>query len=205
MREAEGRTRYIIQTKFAGMSGSLLLSVQRRKELLSRYSEEFLDGCGQFEALLSVGKEEEAARQAGASRFLEAGRGGIFGALWEVEEAENSGMDILLSKILFRQETIEICEYFDISPYRLLSGGCSLIVSDRPEELAKELWARRIPWAVIGRLHAGRDRVAYNGDGLRYLEPVRGDEYDRIMAPGRRARNAGTGGDYAEGKDIKGY
>ncbi len=205
MREAEGRTRYIIQTKFAGMSGSLLLSVQRRKELLSRYSEEFLDGCGQFRPLLSVEQEKEIAEKTGASRFLETGRGGIFGALWELGEAENSGMDIRLSKILLRQETIEICEYFDISPYRLLSGGCSLIVSDRPEELAKELWARSIPWAVIGRLHAGRDRVAYNGDGLRYLEPVRGDEYDRIMAPGRRARNAGTGGDYAEGKDIEGH
>ena len=79
MREAEGRTRYIIQTKFAGMSGSLLLSVQRRKELLSRYSEEFLDGCGQFEALLSVGKP--AAVGAAAEGAFVALFGGIPGRL----------------------------------------------------------------------------------------------------------------------------
>ena len=184
MRNEEDRIRYIIQAGFAGMEGSLLLSVQRRDELLSRCSEEFLNGCLRFESMLSAAQEKAMEEAAGARRVLKVCKGGIFGALWELGEAEDSGMDVWLPEILLRQETIEICEYFDISPYRLLSGGCVLIAADRPEDLIEGLKQRRMVSAVIGRLRAGRDRVIHNGDGIRYLEPVRQDEYDRITAQG---------------------
>ena len=39
------------------------------------------------------------------------------------------GLEIDLKKIPIRQETIEICEFFDLNPYKLLSGGSLLLAA----------------------------------------------------------------------------
>ena len=41
------------------------------------------------------------------------------------------GLEIDLKKIPIRQETIEICEFFDLNPYKLLSG--EMCIRDRAE------------------------------------------------------------------------
>ena len=174
--------RYLVQTRFAGMAGSLLLSRDLRDELRTRYTDEFLDGCRIFAENLSIRDDVRIAGELSAEYVSEAYEGGIFGALWELGEACGSGMEIWLPEILLRQETIEICEHFDISPYQLFSGGCALIVTTRPQELKAALEAGQIPASIIGKLTDGNDRIVCNQGEIRYLEPVRLDEYRKVTA-----------------------
>ena len=76
---------------------------------------------------------------------------------------------------------MEICEYFDLNPYMLISSGCMLIVTDNANLLVDRLNEEGIAAAVIGRITQGHDRVIINGDERRYLEPPKADELYKVM------------------------
>ena len=65
--------------------------------------------------------------------------GGIFGALWEMAEASGVGLEIDLKKIPIRQETVEVCEFFGVNPYLLISSGCMLMAAQDGNHLVREL------------------------------------------------------------------
>lgn len=106
--------------------------------------------------------------------------GGVFGALWEMAEASGVGLDIDLKKIPIRQETIEICEVYDINPYLLISSGAMLIGTDHGSRLVEELTRAGIHASVIGYAVEGRDRIVRNGDEKRFLEPPKTDELYKV-------------------------
>ena len=84
-------------------------------------------------------------------------------------------------KVPIRQETIEICEIFDINPYKLNSEGAVLIGIPAGEALVQELRRMGMMAAVIGQTNAGNDRMLYyNGNG-RYLERPAKDEIYKIL------------------------
>ena len=91
-------------------------------------------------------------------------------------------MEIDLKKIPIRQETIEICEFFDLNPYGLLSGGSLLIVAEDGDGMVKALQEAGIPAAVIGRTTDNNDKVLHNGEEIRFLEPARPDEIGKVIA-----------------------
>ena len=76
---------------------------------------------------------------------------------------------------------IEICEIFDINPYKLNSEGAVLIGIPAGEALVQELRRMGMMAAVIGQTNAGNDRMLYyNGNG-RYLERPAKDEIYKIL------------------------
>lgn len=79
------------------------------------------------------------AVKSGVSAMHDVTEGGIFGALWEMAEASGVGLEIDLKKIPVRQETIEICEFFGINPYQLISSGCMLMAAEDGNLLVREL------------------------------------------------------------------
>lgn len=111
----------------------------------------------------------------------DASEGGIFGALWEIGAASKAGMEVDLQKIMLKQETVEICEFFDINPYMLISGGCMLMVTDHGNMLADRLNEAGIPASVIGRIKEGNDKIILNGEERRFLEPPRADELYKAL------------------------
>lgn len=50
-----------------------------------------------------------------------------------------------LKKIPIRQETVEICEYFDVNPYGLISSGMMLMASADGNALVLALQEAGIP------------------------------------------------------------
>jgi hydrogenase maturation factor len=107
--------------------------------------------------------------------------GGVFGALWEMAESAGVGLEIELKKIPIRQETVEICEYFDLNPYKLFSGGCMLMAAPDGNALAATLAEAQIPAVVIGKTTAGNDRVLLQGEERRFLETAQTDELHKIF------------------------
>jgi len=106
--------------------------------------------------------------------------GGIFGALWELGEASGVGIDVDLKKIPIRQETVELCEFYDLNPYQLISSGVMLMVTEKANELVEALGRNNIPAAVIGRITSGNDRVVRNEDEKRFLSPPKSDELYKV-------------------------
>lgn len=76
-------------------------------------------------------------------------------------------------KINIHQETIELCEYFDINPYKIPSSGALIMITKDGKGLVEELRRNGIESSVIGQITTGNGRVIINEDETRYLEPPR--------------------------------
>ena len=85
-----------------------------------------------------------------------------------------------MKKIPVRQETIEICEFYDLNPYEFLSGGALLMVTENGDALVEALMQEGISAAVIGMTTGGNDKIIRNQDETRYLEPTVPDEIWKI-------------------------
>lgn len=166
----------IVVTKWVGLEGTAILAKEKEAELRSRYAQPFIDKAKTFSEMMSIIPEAAVAVQSDAGAMHDVSEGGVFGALWEFAESAGVGLEIDLKKIPIRQETIEICEYFDINPYKLLSGGSLLIATEDGNGLVMELEKANIPAVVIGKATDNKDRVLLNEDERRFLETTQTDE-----------------------------
>lgn len=171
----------IVMTKWAGLEGTAIIAAAKEEELRTKYSQSFLDGAKSMIEYISVVPEAMIARAIGVASMHDVTEGGIFGALWEIGAASRVGLEVDLKKILLKQETVEICEFFDLNPYMLISSGCMLIITDRANQLVDRLKAEGIAAAVIGRITEGNDRIIINEEERRYLEPPKSDELYKVM------------------------
>lgn len=171
----------IVMTKWAGLEGTAIIAAEKEEELHSKYTEDFIERAKAFKKYISVVKEARIAKGIGVTSMHDVTEGGIFGALWEIAEASQTGLSVSLKKIPLKQETVEICEFYDLNPYMLISSGSMLMSTDRGNELVDALNAEGIPAAVIGRITKGKDRVIINEEEKRYLEPPKSDELYKVM------------------------
>lgn len=164
------------------LRGTVLLAQKEYEELRKYFSEGFLWNC------LNLGKDygicgktcSHMAEEAGAGALYSVGEGGILSALWKMAEASQVGLWANLRRIPIRQETIEVCEHFDLNPYYLLSEGALLIGISSGESLVQEYRRMGLPAAVIGQTNRGNDRLLYSGENARYLDrPARDEIYKR--------------------------
>ena len=173
----------LVVTKWVGLEGTSILAGEYASELKERLPGELVDTACGFDQYLSVIPEAAVAAGAGVSAMHDVTEGGIFGALWEMAASSGVGLTVDLKKIPIRQETIEICEVFDINPYMLISSGSMLIGTDHGSRLVEELQRAGIHGAVVGYATEGNDRVIVNGDERRFLEPPKTDELFRARWP----------------------
>ena len=184
------------------LGGTSRIAKQEREKLSERFSAGFVCDCMLLQQEYGFSKKDHEGRdmsnlhleekaegssiwqmavQAGASALYAMGEGGFLSALWKVAEASQVGLEMDFSKVPIRQETIEICEIFDINPYKLNSEGAVLIGIPAGEALVQELRRMGMMAAVIGQTNAGNDRMLYyNGNG-RYLERPAKDEIYKIL------------------------
>ncbi|MCM1254116.1 MAG: AIR synthase family protein [Clostridium sp.] len=184
----------VIISKWIALEGTVRIAKEHREELLTRYPAKMIDKAAAFEKLLCVIPEAATAGESGVSGMHDASQGGIFGALWEMAQRAGVGLEIDLRKLPVRQETIEICEFYDINPYELASGGCLIMTAQDGSGLVKTLEKKGIPAVIVGRTTAGNDRVLLNEEERRFLEPPKTDQLYRFINDcvcGKE--NAGTG------------
>ncbi|MDF2843533.1 MAG: hypothetical protein K0R00_1959 [Herbinix sp.] len=171
----------IVMTKWAGLEGTAIIATAKEEELKTKYSDSFLSGAKEMLDHISVVPEAKVARVVGVTSMHDVTEGGIFGALWEIGAASKVGLEVDLKKILLKQETVEICEFYDLNPYMLISSGCMLIITDHANHLVDSLKAEGIVAAVIGRITEGNDRVILNEEERRFLEPPKSDELYKVI------------------------
>ena len=170
----------LVAVGYAGAEGSAAIVRARREELISRFSEAYLEQA-------AGGLDWELPDQIryweslGASEYEPAGEGGILAALWRLSGAYSLGIEFSLRAIPLRQDTVEICEEYGLNPYRLLSGGCGVAAAANGGRLAESLRREGIPAAVIGRVKRGIAREITGGETVGYLERPQEDELKKVL------------------------
>ena len=155
----------VIVTKWVGLEGTAILATEHREELSARYAQPFLDKAAKYIDYLSIRSEAAVAAKSGVVAMHDLSEGGVF-----------VGLEIDLKKIPIRQETIEICEFFDLNPYKLLSGGSLLLAAADGNALVHAIRQSGGEAVIVGRTTDSNDRVLINGEERRFLETTQTDE-----------------------------
>ena len=168
-----------------GLTGAAAAARAGEKALRERFSASYA------ERLLSLDKDAEnfAQNRLGEAFFREAGvteaepaeAVGIMTSLWNLLESYGLGCTIELRAIPILQETVEVCEVFDINPYRLSSGGCLLMAADNGFSALNALRKRGVEGAVIGKVEKGIARRILNGETETFLDRPKPDEIEKIL------------------------
>ena len=168
-------------SKWIGIEGTSIIAKEKEEELKTHFAVPFIENAKALDAYISVQSEAAVAVTSGVSAMHDVTEGGIFGALWEMAEASGVGLEIDLKKIPIRQETVEVCEFFGVNPYLLISSGCMLMAAQDGNHLVRELEKAGIKATIIGKATAGNDRVLLNEDERRFLEPPKTDELYKVI------------------------
>ena len=169
----ETAARDIVMAGYAGSGEIRRLLEEKRASLLRRFPGGWLEGAYARSAGVPVETIRRVVEQNGPGIVMPAGNGGIMALLWDLCEAFDTGLRVGLREIPVAQETIEICEYLDLDPYRIDAAGAALILTDRPYLLCCLLADEKIPAAVIGRTAAGRDKLIINDGRVSFLNRPR--------------------------------
>lgn len=168
------------------LEGTSIIAEAEKEKLGKLFSPGFLYNCRSVLKDYGTGDpaDEESvwttAKKAGASALFALGEGGFLSGLWKMAEASSVGLEADLRKVPIRQETIEVCEVFDINPYRLCSGGAVLIGIRGGEALVQELRRKGFMAEIIGQANSGNDRLLYSGGNARYLDRPTEDEIRKV-------------------------
>lgn len=171
----------IVITKWAALEGTAILAKEKEEELLQKFPAFLIEEAKGYSQYLSIIKEAAIAGKSNVSAMHDITEGGVFGALWEMAESAGVGLTIDLKKIPIKQATVEICNYFDVNPYEMMSSGSLMLAADNGYDLVRVLEEAGIYAAVIGKVTEGNDRVVTNGEETRFLEPPKTDQLYKAL------------------------
>lgn len=165
-----------------GREGAAMLAAEYAKRLEERYAPSYIEAAkhlfddGSMTAAADILQEKEVVS------VHDVREGGIFAALWEMAAAANVGLSVDLKEIPIKQHTIEVCEYFNLNPYMLRSGGTLLLACANGARIVEQFQKAGVAAAVIGQTTSGNDRLIRYDDEARFLEPPKMDEYYKVQA-----------------------
>ncbi|MEG2146807.1 MAG: AIR synthase-related protein [Lachnospiraceae bacterium] len=171
----------IILINWIALEGMLRILNEKECALSQRFAPSFLQQTKKHMEKLFAVEEIQLAYKLGASAIHQISSGGILAALWEVAEASCVGLEIELKKIAVKQETIEICECYQMNPYQLTSVGSLLVLVDDGEKILGQLKEKGKQAAWIGRTTNNRDRIICNGDDKRFIDRPQPDELVKLF------------------------
>ncbi|WP_251493419.1 hypothetical protein [Otoolea muris] len=157
--------------------GTSRLASVGEERLKERFTPRFIRRCQEIYGSRRLSCSPECF---GAASWCSPGEGGIMAALWDYLSHFGLGFEIDLKKLTVLQETIEVCEVFDVNPYRLHTGGCLLFTADNGGALARKLEREGIRASVAGWITGGVGRQIINGETHSFLDRPKPDELYKI-------------------------
>ncbi|MGN0391064.1 MAG: AIR synthase-related protein [Wujia sp.] len=168
----------IVMTKETGLLGTNLLLQKQRDRLEEHFSKLYLSTAGFAEDAYSILPEARAAAVENKVYYMhDVSGGGVYSALWQMSVRMKKGIRIYHADIPIRQETIEICEYFNRNPYLIDGSGSLLCVCEDGQALCDMLHKQGICATEIGQVADNQDKVIVVGEDTRYLTLPEGN-YD---------------------------
>ena len=168
----------ILLCGYTGLEGTLRILDAAEEELSRRFVPTFLEKTKRLKVKLVCPKQILEVSEEGKTGLTvrQIGSGGILAALWELAEAEKIGFEVDFSQIALKQETVEICEFYQLNPYLMTSAGSFLIVTDRGEETIERLKKCGTEVARLGIVKDQNARELTGGEEIRYLDRPASDE-----------------------------
>ena len=169
----------IVLTGWIALAAASDIAFRKKDELRTKLPDHITDRVKAAEDLLSVAKAAECIRDYAKDRgehvFMHAAsEGGILTALWDIGEQYDLGLTANGRDIPMEQEIVEVCEFYDLDPYRMDSQGCLLTAAEDGEALCEYLYEHGVEADVIGSFTDTNDRRILMDEEYRYLEPFRG-------------------------------
>jgi len=178
----------IILCGYLGLEGMFAIWQEAKEELSKHFSPSFLQSIEKLKSLqmpitgltdcIALLKEQEISIKG----IFPLGKGGIWAALWRLAEDAEVGLEVELSQMLLKQETIEICEYFRLNPYRLTSTGCFLLVTNEGKALLKKLETIGIRGNKIGHIIEEKRKRVKGKEEIRFIGHRNPDELEQWRA-----------------------
>ena len=163
-----------------GKNGVRAALSAKEKEISARFPEWFVKRIRE-QADKKLELTLEMLTACGAGEWEKVSEGGILAALWTISGAYGQGISFELRRIPAAQETIEICELFDLNPYRLSSGECLLMAVENGGDAVRILSKAGIPSSVIGKVEKGIARKMTGIGTTGFLERPTQDEICKII------------------------
>ena len=158
------------------LEGTADLAARNRENLLERYPAYLVEEAAAFDRYYSILPEAATAVKSGGCTMHDVSEGGVFAALWEMAEGAGVGLTIDMKKLPLRQETVEVCEFCNVNPYELRSGGSLIIANPEGTAVVEALAAEGIPAVIVGRFTDSNERLILNEDEVRYMDRPQRDE-----------------------------
>ena len=151
---------------YAGDIGAEDLASKNIEKMKERFSPSFIrdyilkDNAGSNEKCICINGSEYIPDEIIDSEIYLQIKDGVYQTLWTLGEMLASGLEVEQLKIPIKQETIEICEILDISPYEIPSRGYVYVMPDGEIPLIGN---------VIGKTRFDNDRVIIMKEVTRFL------------------------------------
>lgn len=172
-------------TGYVGNLGTKVLIEEKQDELIEQFNREFITHIKNQieESLCKDGFNPSLIMsycETALVDFEQIGKGGTLASLWKLCDRNKWGLEYSLRKIPILQGTIEIANYFDINPYRLLTSNAAIIAcKDEPSDECRGEHCE--PFAEIGNTTNKRKRVRTDGEAEAFLTKDYKDEIDKII------------------------
>lgn len=192
----------LILTKYAALGGTVRLAKLREEELSGIFSVQMMTflgflgdkvDCGPETAVLDRLGAREGAAAGMKGLICPCGEGGLYKALWSLTKEMGRGFVIHTEDIPLLQETIEICNYYDIDPMRLdASGSLLMTVPAAMEDMVlAAMEEAEIPAFIFGRVTKALAKRLETDEQVRFLDRPAPDEIEKVLgkaAPGGAAK-----------------
>lgn len=162
---------------FVGNLGTKVLIENKFDDLSKHYSEKYLQLLNNLLSdTMKDGDNPSLTILDGIVDKEKVSKGGILSALWKICERNKWGLSFSLRDIPILQGTVEIANYFNLNPYRLLSDNVYILVSDIDfddtiyDDMNK-----------IGEIKNTKKRVRIDGESEAFLTKDYKDEIDKII------------------------
>ncbi|MFP3984717.1 MAG: AIR synthase family protein [Candidatus Bathyarchaeia archaeon] len=145
----------LILTKSAGLEGTAILAADRHAILATKIEASTLKKAEKFFNHISIVKEATLAFKTGyVTAMHDPTEGGIAGGIHELADASKLGFKVYEDKIRIAEETLKICDFFQIDPLQLIASGSLMIAVEKGcgEKVVEVLEGNKIAAAVIGEL-----------------------------------------------------
>ena len=176
----------VVMVGSIGIGATLKLAEKYEKVLREKFSASFVDGIFELGRVSST-KEylkqiQEFLEKIGEKALVyEIGSEGAFAGLYETSRFIGKGIEVNIPDIPVWQEVIEVAEVFDVNPYKADGTGALIIVCNRGADMVECLTDGGVLAKVIGQATDNNDKVARNGEEVRYLEPTRVEELANLL------------------------
>lgn len=162
-----------------GQKGTSMIVSQKQAELTVWFSKRYLKSLEENNEI-PIEADSDRFKAIGITDWEYVAEGGIFTALWNLSGRHQLGIEFDLRKIPVAQPVIEVCERYQLNPYRLYSENCLVMAADHSYQVLEYFQAQGIECAVIGKVNRGIKREIYHGEERGFLERPKRDELKKI-------------------------